>query len=84
MYYKYKKNVKKLTKAQLIKLLLKKETIVKPKIEIIDDKPTTSVLYRKNRKPIPTPHKFSVNDMVKQYEQNIILPPSENNSCSKD
>ena len=83
MYYKYNKNVKKLTKAHLIKLLLKKETIVKPKIEIIDDKPTTSVLYRKNRKPIPTPHK-SVNDMVKQYEQNIILPPSENNSCSKD
>ena len=30
----------------------------------------------KLKKPIPTPRK-SVKDMVKQYEENIILPPME-------
>ena len=52
-----KASLKKLSKSQLIKLLLKHE------------KPA-------QRRPIPTPRK-SVKQMVKQYEDNIILPPAE-------
>ena len=68
-----KKNLKNLSKSELInkiyQLLLKQQ---KPKIIIVDDtKPSP-----KQRRPVPTPHK-SVKDMVQQYENNIILPPSE-------
>ena len=53
-----KASLKKLSKSQLIKLLLKP-----------DKKPVPT-----KRRPIPTPRK-SVKQMVKQYEENIILPP---------
>ena len=51
-----KASLKKLSKSQLIKLLLKQE--------------------KKKPVPIPAPRK-SVKEMVKQYEDNIILPPPE-------
>ena len=56
-----KSSLKKLSKSQLIKLLLKQE----------NKKPV-----QQKRRPIPTPRK-SVKEMVKQYEENIILPPAE-------
>ena len=68
--YMNKTSLKKLSKSELINLLLKQEK--KPKIIIEDD--TKPVPARK--RPIPTPRK-SVKDMVQQYEDNIILPPSE-------
>jgi len=52
-----KDSLKKLSKSQLIKLLLKQENNTPIK-----------------KRPIPTPRK-SVKDMVKRYEENIILPP---------
>ena len=54
-----KKDLEKLSKSELIKLLLKQQ------------KPVPA-----QRRPIPTPRK-SVKDMVQQYEDNIIQPPSE-------
>ena len=64
-----KASLEKLSKSELIKLLLKQH---KPKIIIVDDtKPVP-----KPRRPVPTPRK-SVKDMVQQYEENIILPPVE-------
>ena len=64
-----KKNLKKLSKSDLINLLLKQH---KPKINIEDDtKPVTA-----RKRPVPTPRK-SVKDMVQQYEDNIIIPPPE-------
>ena len=68
-----KKDLKKLSKSQLIKLLLKQEK-KKPKIVIVDD--TKPVPASRTYKPIPTPRK-SVNQMVQDYENNIILPPLE-------
>ena len=65
-----KTSLKKLSKSELINLLLKQEK--KPKIIIEDD--TKPVPARK--RPIPTPRK-SVKDMVQQYEDNIISPPPE-------
>ena len=59
-------NLKKLSKSELIKLLLK-QNARKP----MDDKPVP-----KPRRPVPTPRK-SVKDMVKEYEDNIILPPPQ-------
>ena len=64
-----KKNLKNLSKSELINLLLKQQ---KPKIIIEDDTKTSP----KQRRPVPTPRK-SVKDMVQQYENNIILPPPE-------
>ena len=55
-----KESLKKLSKSELIDLLLKKESKNKPVIA--------------RRKPIPTPRK-SVKQMVREYEDNIILPP---------
>ena len=52
-----KASLKKLSKSELIKLLLKQDKPVK-------------------RRPVPTPSK-SVKQMVKQYEENIILPPMQ-------
>ena len=57
-------DLKKLSKSELIKLLLK-QNARKP----MDDKPVP-----KPRRPVPTPRK-SVKDMVKEYEDNIISPP---------
>ena len=63
------KNLKKLSKSELINLLLKQQ---KSKIVVVDDtKPSP-----KPRRPVPTPRK-SVKDMVQQYEDNIIIPPPE-------
>ena len=66
-----KASLKKLSKSELIKLLLKQEK-KKPKIIVVDDtKPVPAP-----RRPIPTPRK-SVKQMAKEYEENIILPPPE-------
>ena len=62
-----KKDLKKLSKSQLIEMLLK-QSIMKPVPAPRTKKPTD--------KPIPTPRK-SVKKMVKEYEDNIILPPLE-------
>ena len=68
-----KASLKKLSKSELIKLLLKKEK--KPKIIVVDDtKPVPAPRTYKSRRPIPTPRK-SVKQMAKEYEENIILPP---------
>ena len=70
-----KASLKKLSKSELIKLLLKLEK--KPKIIVVDDtKPVPTQRTYKSRRPIPTPRK-SVKQMAKEYEKNIILPPSE-------
>ena len=66
-----KASLKKLSKSELIKLLLKQEK-KKPEIIVVDD--TKSV--PKPRRPIPTPRK-SVKQIVQDYEENIILPPVE-------
>ena len=59
--YMDKASLKKLSKSQLIKLLLKPE----------NKKPV-----QQKRRPIPTRRK-SVKEMAKQYEDNIIQPPAE-------
>ena len=59
--YMNKSDLKKLSKSQLIQLLLKQDLEMK-KFE--------------SRKPIPAPRK-SVKQMVQEYEDNIILPPLE-------
>ena len=65
------RDLKKLSKNQLIKLLMKQYN-KKPEIIVVDDtKPVP-----KPRRPVPTPRK-SVKDMVQQNEENIILPPIE-------
>ena len=61
--YMDKKSLKKLSKSELINLLLKQQK--KPKIVIVDD-----------TKPVPAPRR-SVKQMVQDYEDNIILPPLE-------
>ena len=60
-----KKDLKKLSKSELIKLLLKQ-----------DKKPVPTPRTVKPIRPIPKPRK-SVNQMVQDYENNIILPPLE-------
>ena len=71
-----KASLKKLSKSELIKLLLKLEK-KKPKIIVVDDtKPVPAPRTYKPRRPIPTPRK-SVKQMAKEYEENIILPPIE-------
>ena len=71
-----KKDLKKLSKSQLINLLLK-QSVMKPKIIVVDDtKPVPAPRTYKPRPPVPTPRK-SVKQMAKEYEENIILPPIE-------
>ena len=72
-----KRDLKKLSKSQLIKLLLKQEK-KKPEIIVVDDtKPVPAPRTKKSLdEPVPTPRK-SVKQMVKQYEENIILPPAQ-------
>ena len=75
-----KRDLKKLRKSELIKLLLKLEK-KKPEIIVVDDtkpslKPVPTPRTYKPRRPIPTPLK-SVNQIVREYEDNIILPPPE-------
>ena len=55
-----KASLKKLSKSQLIKLLMKQDN----KTPIV------------KKRPVPAPRK-SVKDMVKRYEENIILPPMQ-------
>ena len=70
-----KRDLKKLSKSELIKLLLKQEK--KLKIIVVDDtKPVPTPRTYKPRPPVPTPRK-SVKQMAKEYEENIILPPIE-------
>ena len=81
-----KKELKKLSKSQLIERSLKLEkSMKKPDVIIVDDtKPVPAKRnfiippppQFRNRRPIPTPRK-SVKSMVDAYEQNIILPPLE-------
>ena len=66
-----KASLKKLSKSELINLLLKQH---KPKNIIVDD--TKPVPTPRTYKPVPAPRK-SVKDMVQQYEDNIIIPPPE-------
>ena len=61
-----KADLKKLSKSELIKLLLKQSKDVESNVQE----------NIKRRKPMPTPRK-SVKDMVKRYEENIILPPTQ-------
>ena len=73
-----KASLEKLSKSELINLLLKQH---KPKIIIVDDtKPVPTPRKYKpvpaRKRPIPTPRK-SIKDMVQQYEDNIIIPPPE-------
>ena len=69
-----KKDLKKLTKGQLIKLLLKQEK-KKPKVVIVEDtKPVPTPRTYKSRPPVPTPRK-SVNDMVQYFENKPTPPP---------
>ena len=64
-----KQDLKKLSKAELIRLILKLENR-KPEIIVVDDSKPSPKL----RRPIPTPRKI-VKQMVKTYEDNIIQPP---------
>ena len=66
-----KASLKKLSKSELINLLLKQH---KPKTIIVDD--TKPVPTPRTYKPVPASRK-SVKDMVQQYEDNIISPPPE-------
>ena len=61
-----KASLKKLSKSELIKLLLKQSKDVESNVQ-------ENV---KRMKPIPTPRR-SVKEMVKRYEENIILPPEQ-------
>ena len=74
-----KRDLKKLSKSELIALLLKQQK--KQKIIVVDDTkpvptPRTYKPVPARRRPVPTPRK-SVKDMVQQYEENIIPPPPE-------
>ena len=62
-----KKDLKKLKKSDLIKLLLEQDK---------NSKPVPLPRTVKSKIPIPTPRK-SVKQMVHNYENNIILPPHE-------
>ena len=66
-----KASLKKLSKSELINLLLKQH---KQKTIIVDD--TKPVPTPRTYKPVPASRK-SVKDMVQQYEDNIISPPPE-------
>ena len=66
-----KKDLKKLTKSQLINMLLKKDNI-KQKIE------SAKIPITPPCKPTPAPrNRKSVKQMVQEYEDNIIPPPPE-------
>ena len=67
-------DLEKLSKVELIKLLLKKEK-KKPKVVIVDDtKPVPTPRTYKSRPPVPTPRK-SVNDIVQFFENKPTPPP---------
>ena len=63
-----KRDLKKLSKSELIKLLLKQEN-KKPEIIVVDDtKPIPKLRTYKPRPPIPT-HRKSIKQMVQDYEE---------------
>ena len=69
-----KDELKKLSKEQVIDMLLKER---EAKFVIVDNtKPMPAQRIYKPRPPIPTPRK-NVKQMVQNYENNIILPPLE-------
>ena len=66
-----KRDLKKLSKSELIKLLLKQEK-KKPKIIVVDDTKHSP----KPRRPTPTPRKSkSVKDLVDFFERKLLPPP---------
>ena len=74
--YMNKASLKKLSKSELIRLLLKQQN-KKPKIIVVDNtKPVPATRAYKPRPPVPTPRK-SVKQAAKEYEENIILPPAQ-------
>ena len=69
-----KKDLNKLTKGQLIELLLKQEK-KKPKVVIVDDtKPVPTPRTYKSRPPVPTPRN-KVNQLVQFFENKPTPPP---------
>ena len=68
------RDLKNLTKSQLIRLLMKQNLEIKKLL--CDTKQQLETHKSKDNKPIPTPRK-SVKQMVQDYEDNIILPPLE-------
>ena len=69
-----KRDLKKLSKNQLIKLLMEREE-EKPKIIVVDDtKPVPTPRTYKSRPPVPTPRK-SVNQLVQFFENKPTPPP---------
>ena len=66
-------DLSKLTKSQLINLLLKQNAEIKRLLLKPQPKNDDNIELRR---PIPTPRK-SVKQMVQDYEDNIILPPLE-------
>ena len=71
-----KRDLKKLSKSELIKLLLKKEK-KKPKIITVDDTKSVPIAAPRIKKPAVTPRK-SVKELVDYFErQRLPAPPSE-------
>ena len=69
-----KKDLEKLTKDQLIELLLKQEK-KKPKVVIVDDtKPVPTPRTYKSRPPVPTPRN-KVTQLVQFFENKPTPPP---------
>ena len=68
------RDLKNLTKSQLIRLLIKQNLEIKKLL--CDTKQQLETQKSKDNKPIPTPRK-SVKQMVQEYEDKIILPPLE-------
>ena len=78
-----KRDLSKLTKSQLINLLLKKDLEIKKfQSKNVKQQPKNDNIilpppeFMDDYKPIPKPRK-SVKQMVQDYEDNIILPPLE-------
>ena len=69
-------DLSKLTKSQLINLLLKQNAEIKLLLQQNVKQQPKNDDNVKPRRPIPTPRK-SVKQMVQDYENNIILPPLE-------
>ena len=71
-----KRTLKKLSKSQLINLLLKQNIEIKKSLQKNMKQQPKNNDNVKPRRPIPTPRK-SVKQMVQDYEDNIIIPPLE-------
>ena len=70
-YYMNTRDLKNITKSQLINLLLKQNVEIKALQQANQKQKPTTI-----QKPIPTPQK-SLKQMVQEYEDNIIPPPLE-------